>query len=208
VHRLYCMNEPAHFSEWQHRISVADDQEAFLMLYRYFKKRLEKFAYSICHSKEDAEDIVEDVFVRIWSRRKTLDQILNLKLYLYIATRNFSLNYLKANNRNVHFDPDSLKMEVEDFAPDPQQRMVDKELVTRVNYAVSNLPSRCKAIYKLVKEDGLKHKEVAEILQVSPKTVENQIAIAVRKIAATIGHQLNIKVQASSDQPPLPDEKF
>ena len=97
-------------------------------------------------------------------------------------------------------------MEVEDFAPDPQQRMVDKELIARVNHAVSNLPSRCKAIYKLVKEDGLKHKEVAEILQVSPKTVENQIAIAVKKIASAIGHQLHTRIQDPVDLPRFPDK--
>jgi RNA polymerase sigma-70 factor (ECF subfamily) len=195
------MNESAHFSEWQHRISVADDQEAFLMLYRYFKHRLEKFAYSICHSREDSQDIVEDVFVRIWSRRKTLDQILNLKLYLYIATRNFSLNYLKANNRNAHIDIEALKTDIEDITPNPQQKVLDKELLARINNTVNSLPPRCKAIYKLVKEDGLRHKEVAELLQVSRKTVENQIAIAIKRIAVAIGRLQNINCQGGSDAP-------
>lgn len=180
------MNDSAHFSEWQHRIAVADDQEAFLLLYKYFKKRLEKFAYSICHSKEDAEEIVEDVFVRIWIRRTTLDQILNLKVYLYIATRNFCLNFLKSKSRNSYLDPDNLKTELEDITPNPQQQLLNKEIVEVLNKSVAMLPPKCKAIYKLIKEDGLKHKEVAEILHLSPKTIENQLTIAIKKIVNSI----------------------
>ncbi len=183
------MNESAFFADWQHRIAVHNDEDAFLSLYKHFRHKLEKFAYSICHSKEDSEDIVEDVFVRIWTRRKSLDQVYNLKLYLYIATRNFSLNYSKYNIRNAHLDVDSLKIEITDITPDPHQQLIDHELADNINKVVAELPPKCKAIYKLVKEDGLKHKEVAEILHLSPKTVENQLAIAIKRISTVIGRK-------------------
>lgn len=181
------MNEAAQFSQWQHRIAVSDDEDAFLHLYKYFKPRLEKFAYSICHSKEDAEEIVEDVFIRIWMKRKTLDQVQNLKLYLYVATRNFSLNYLRVNQRNAHLVIDDLKIDLQDIAPDPEQLLVNAALVAKINYVISELPNRCKVIFKLVKEDGFKQREVAELLHLSPKTVENQLAIAIKRLAQAIG---------------------
>jgi RNA polymerase sigma-70 factor (ECF subfamily) len=132
---------------------------------------------------------VEDVFLKIWSRRKTLDQVTNLKLYLYIATRNFSINYCKLNKRNEHFDPYNLKIELKDIAPDPHQQLLNAELAKLINETVNNLPPNCKVIYKLVKEDGLRHKEVAEILHLSSKTVENQLAIAVKRMALAIGRE-------------------
>ncbi|MCU0389420.1 MAG: RNA polymerase sigma-70 factor [Chitinophagaceae bacterium] len=181
------MNESALFADWQHRIAVDDDAQAFLELYRYFRQRLVKFAYSICHVKEDAEDIVEDVFVRIWVRRKSLDQVLNLKLYLYVATRNFSLNNIKLKERTAHLDLDNLKIEISDIHSDPHQHMIDLELAEKIHNTINELPPKCKAIYKLIKEDGLRYKEVAEILHLSPKTVENQLAIAIKRIAVSIG---------------------
>jgi RNA polymerase sigma-70 factor (family 1) len=183
------MNDSAHFSDWQHRIAVADDEDAFLHLYRYFKQRLEKFAYSICHSREDAEDIVEDVFVRIWTKRRTLDQVHNLKLYLYVATRNFSLNYCRVRQRNAHLDIEDLKIEFLDISIDPQQQMVDAEQVRLLNETVQHLPNKCKIIFKLVKEDGLKQKEVAELLHLTPKTIENQLAIAIKRLALALGRK-------------------
>jgi RNA polymerase sigma-70 factor (family 1) len=180
------MNESVNIADWQHRIAVANDQEAFLRLYRFYKVKLEKFALSICHSKEDAEEIVEDVFVRLWTKSKTIDQIQNLKLYLYIATRNFSLNYCRTKQRNAHLQLDDLKIDVEDILQDPYQKMVSSEGIKAINEAVQALPPKCKIIFKLVKEDGLKQKEVAEILHISVKTVENQLAIAVRKLAMSL----------------------
>lgn len=181
------MNESALYADWQHRISVHNDEQAFISLYRHFRHKLEKFACSICHSKEDAEDIVEDVFVRVWLRRRSLDQVLNLRLYLYIATRNFSLNYNKINIRNAHLDLENLKIEVSDIAADPHRQLTDQELLSAINRVVQDLPPKCKAIYKLVKEDGLRHREVAEILHLSPKTIENQLAIAIKRIGTAIG---------------------
>jgi len=183
------MNEAAQYAQWQHRIAVSEDEGAFLHLYRYFKPRLEKFAFSICHSKEDAEEIVEDVFVRVWMKRKTLDHVQNLKLYLYVATRNFSLNYLRVNQRNAHLVIDDLSVELQDITPDPEQLMLNAALIAKINYVIGELPNRCKVIFKLVKEDGLKQREVAEILHLSPKTIENQLAIAIKRLAQAIGRK-------------------
>ena len=180
------MIEPAEFAVLQHRLAVEDDQVAFIKLYRHFQPLLKKFAYSICKNREDAEEIVEDVFIRVWMKRRTLDQVTNLKLYLYIATRNFSLNYCRNRQMPDQLNIDELKIEIQSLLPNPQQHVLSLEACRQIAAAVEELPHRCKVVFKLVKEDGLKQKDVAELLHISLKTVENQLAIAVKRIALAI----------------------
>lgn len=181
------MIDPAQFAILQHRLAVFDDQQAFIKLFRHFQPALKKFAYSICQNREDAEEIVEDVFIRIWMKRRTLDQVQNLKLYLYLATRNFSLNYCRNKHNTTQLNIDEMKIEFQSLLPDPQQQMLSMEIQEQIAKAIEELPHKCKVIFKLVKEDGLKQKDVAELLHLSLKTVENQLAIAVKRIAIAIG---------------------
>jgi RNA polymerase sigma-70 factor (ECF subfamily) len=180
------MYEDLHISELQHRIAAFEDPLAFKELFRRFQPALKKFAYSISHSAEEAEEAVDDVFIRVWMKRKTLDHIHNLKLYLYIAARNFSINQLKSHRQFQPLQIEQLRTEIESIAANPQQLMMSRELESRLLEAVNGLPPQCKTIFKLVKEDGLKQKEVAELLHLQPKTVENQVAIALKKIAVVL----------------------
>ncbi len=180
------MYEHLHISELQHKIAAFEDQQAYKELFVRLQPRLLQFALSICHSREAAEEVVSDVFVRVWLKRKTLDHIQNLKLYLYIATRNVSLNYLRIEKKHQTLQMDDLQVEVEAFNANPQQLLINAELRKQLAKVVAELPTQCKIIFKLVKEDGLKQKEVAELLHIQPKTVENQLAIAVRKIGQAL----------------------
>lgn len=180
------MYEHLHISELQHKIAAFEDQLAYKELFVRLQPRLVQFALSICHNREAAEEVVGDVFMRVWLKRKTLDHIQNLKLYLYIATRNVSLNYLRIEKKHQTLQIEELKVELESLQANPQQLMMTSQLRQQLAEAVEQLPTQCKIIFKLVKEDGLKHKEVAELLHIQPKTVENQLAIAVRKIGQAL----------------------
>ncbi|HSK13963.1 MAG TPA: sigma-70 family RNA polymerase sigma factor, partial [Phnomibacter sp.] len=125
-----------------------------------------------------------------WTRRKALDQVQNLKLYLYVATRNFSLNYCRDRQKHAHLDLDQMKIDLKELSIDPETRILDMEQLRLMNDAVQQLPNRCKVIFKLVKEDGLKQKEVAELLHLAPKTIENQLAIAIKRLAQAIGREM------------------
>lgn len=167
----------------QHRMSVDDDQQAFIAIVHHFQQPLRKFAMAICHSREDAEEIVEDVFVRIWLKRKSIDQINNLRLYLFLATRNNALNYLRAKKGITQLNIDDMGSYLEGGYPNPEQALETAETARRFAEAIEALPKRCRIIFKLLKEEGLKQKEVAEILDLSVKTVENQMAIAIKRLA-------------------------
>ena len=180
------MYEHLHLSELQHKIAAFEDQQAYKELFMRLQPKLVQFAKTICLQKEAAEEVVSDVFVRVWQKRKTLDHIQNLKLYLYIATRNVSLNYLRVERKHQTLQMDELQVEIAAFNASPAQLMMTAELQQQIARAVEELPTQCKIIFKLVKEDGLKQKEVAELLHLQPKTVENQLAIAVRKIGVAL----------------------
>lgn len=175
-----------HLPELQHAIATNDDQAAYAELFARFSPALQRFTLAIVHRNEEAEEIVSDVFIRIWEKRKTLDHIQNLRMYLYVSARNFAVNKLRSKNHRLSLQVEELSVDLPCFSDDPHEQAVMAEIRRELYRAVNDLPGRCKMIFKLVKEDGLQQKEVAELLQLSPKTVENQLAIALRKLAETI----------------------
>lgn len=166
---------------------AAGDQQAFKQVYACFYKRLYHFALAIVKTREVAEEIAEDVFVKIWQNRAQAGAIKNIRVYLYTATKNRSLNYLSQKARAAVTEPfDYINIEIDDTALSPEQVMITAEMFKRIQQAVDALPPRCKMIFKLVREDGLKYKEVAEILNISVNTIDAQMAIAVKKISASL----------------------
>lgn len=166
---------------------AAGDQQAFRQLYHSYFKRLFHFAYSLVKTKENAEEIVEDVFIKLWSQRNTIREIQHLKVYLYTATRNTALNYLakKARESMVQsFDHIDILLAPTDHSP--EQLFITAEMQRNIKAVVESLPPRCKMIFKLIREDGLKYKEVAEILNITVNTIDAQMAIAVKRIAEAI----------------------
>jgi RNA polymerase sigma-70 factor (ECF subfamily) len=170
----------------QQRIALESDQQAYRTLYLHFQPWLYQFAYSFIKSHELAEEIVSDVFIRIWQKRGQLQEVENLRLYLYVSTKNYALNYLQKMRRSRVFNIDDLSVEITSIQASPEQLLITKEMHDRVTLAVNQLPLRCKVIFKLVKEDGLRYREVAELLGISVKTVEAQITLAVKKLGNTI----------------------
>ncbi len=188
--RLLDMNKNLQIDDLVARIASDDDAIAYKQLFQSYHGRLFQFAYSITHSKETAEEIVSDVFLKIWMKRKSLIKIQNKHLYLYICTKNLAINRLIKDKRNRVFSLDECLVELRSIYFDPEQLMITAEMVRRVQHAINELPPKCRMIFKLVKEDGLKYKEVAELLGLSSKTVENQMTIALRKMDQSIGFDI------------------
>jgi RNA polymerase sigma-70 factor (family 1) len=166
---------------------ASGDQAAFQQIYTGFYKRLYQFALAIVKTRETAEEIVEDVFVRIWQKRQDISSIRNLRVYLYTATKNASLNYLSRKARASVTEPfDHIHVELSETALNPEQILITTEIHQKILRTVEALPPRCKMIFKLVREDGLQYKEIAEILNISVNTIDAQMAIAVKRITLAI----------------------
>ena len=178
-------------SEIVERIAVKDDLAAYKQLFIHYHSRLTQFSYSILDNKETAEEVVSDVFLKIWNNRQSLLRIQNFHLYLYVCTKNQSLNSLRRQNSNKTFSLDDCNTELTSFYFDPEQLMITLEMYKRLDELIRNLPPKCRLIFKLIREDGLTYKEVSQLLQLSVKTIENQMTIALKKIGQSI--QFDIK---------------
>lgn len=172
------------------KIAGQDDTKAYEQLFRLYYERLRQFAFSFTRSKESAEEVVSDVFMKLWVKRKSLLKIHNKHLYFYICTKNLSLNRIAKEKKNNSFSLDECEVEVKSIYHDPEQLLITAEMVKRIQDAINQLPPKCKLIFKMIKDDGFKYKEVAELLGISLKTVENQMTIALRKIDKSIHFDL------------------
>jgi RNA polymerase sigma-70 factor (family 1) len=173
----------------QQQIAAHSDQSAYKELYLIFYKPLLQFGYSFVRSQESAEEIVSDVFLNLWKKRAGLAEIQNLKLYLFVSTKNAALNYLRSQKKPL-LQVEQYQVQLQSIYFDPEKLMITAEMVNRVHAAVRKLPPRCQLIFKLIKEDGLKYREVAELLNLSIKTVENQLATATRRVGEAISFDL------------------
>lgn len=154
-------------------------------LYKLLCSRLIHFSAAIIGSFHQAEEIVSDVFVLIWQKREQLQEIRNPLVYIYVCTKNHSLNALP-KNKGSHLSFDALDKDALAIIPDVEERLASKELAQIIEHAISELPGRCQMIFRLVKMDGFSYKDVAELLGISPKTVDAQLAIAIKKLGLTI----------------------
>jgi len=179
------MNNSEDFSLLGERIAN-DDQLAYRQLFIQFYNRLSRFVMGFTKSKELTEEIVSDVFINVWRRRKNIQEIMNLKLYLYVSAKNITFNYLKKLHRENLADLESVKIEPEDPFADPGAAMITHEMNVKLKAAIKELPPRCKLIFTLIKEDGLTYKQTATLLGISESTVENQLSIALKKIGTSI----------------------
>lgn len=170
----------------QQAIACFDDVQAYKQLFLLFYPSLLSFAVSIVRSKELSEEIVSDVFIKIWEKRHQLDKVENLSYYLFTAVKNKCLNGLKDQKNKESLEINDLAIEFKSFYYDPEQRLISEEIINHIQKAIQELPPRCRLIFKLVKEEGLRYKEVAELLQLSVKTVENQMSLAFKKIGTAI----------------------
>ena len=179
------MNKSDDFSHLGERIAN-DDQLAYRQLFIQFYNKLSRFVMGFTKSKELTEEIVSDVFINVWRRRKNIQEIMNLKLYLYVSAKNITFNYLKKLHRENLADLDSVEIEPEDPFSDPGAAMITHEMNLKLKAAINELPPRCKLIFTLIKEDGLTYKQTATLLSISESTVENQLSIALKKIGSSI----------------------
>lgn len=169
------------------RISTQNDEFAFSSLYRTFFPGLLSFATSIVKSRALAEEAVEDVFVKVWEHRKMLPAIRNMAQYLYVATKHTSFNYLRSK-KNIVFEEigDAFAFSISD----PGLNSLHKENLQIILSAINALPPRCRLVFRLVRDEAMRHSEVAQLLEISEKTVSAQISYALTRIAETLQQTL------------------
>ena len=192
--------EISDLSTIQKRLAL-NDESALIGLYQTCYKKLLHFSKSIVRTNELAEEVVEDVFIKLWCRRNSISDIQNLNVYLYTAVKNTSLNILSQKAKQLVAAPfDFLDIEIEDDLLSPDNMMITEEMMRKMREAIDTLPPRCKMIFKLIREDGLTYKEVAEILNISVNTIDAQMAIAVKKLCLALQLRKPFKLSHASEK--------
>lgn len=171
------MNDKVKYLVYQ--VSDNDDQLAFSELYRHYVPGLISFACSIVKDRQAAEDIVLDVFLKLWENRNALKAIAQLNKYIYVATRHACISALRKKNKLYYneFDQDDLYT-----FHTPESGLISKQNIEEINKAIQSLPSKCRLIFRLIKEEKFKHHEVADLLGISVKTIEAQMTIANKRL--------------------------
>lgn len=168
------------------RVADAGDQLAFKELFTLFFERLLSYASAITKDQQVSQEHVEDVFVRLWVNRSMLRSVNNLSFYLYTSVKNASINYLN-RNKQARF---SLKatMNEEEYRTEysPENIFVEKELFRSLDCAIESLPPKCRLVFRLVKEERMSYKQIAALLDISLKTIENHMNVAIKKILKTV----------------------
>lgn len=167
------------------RLVGGDAEKALEELHHRYYGPLLGFVDAMINCREVAEEIVNDVFIIIWKRRQKLQAIHNPEVYLFVCAKNEALKYLQTKRiifTGLEELPDvSLSLE-----RNPEEMLISAEALLHINKAIEELPPKCRMIFRLVKQNNLKYREVAEVLDLSEKTVENQLVIALKKISSTL----------------------
>ncbi|NQY67199.1 MAG: RNA polymerase sigma-70 factor [Flavobacteriales bacterium] len=157
-------------------------------LFLKYHSELCNTANKIVWDRSNAEDIVQDVFFKLYKIKEDIDWSSSLRAYLHKATMNGAINWLEKNRRLV---PISNEVE-EPSINDVEQKIETKELQDLVDIAIKNLPPKCRAIFILSRTEGLKYKQIAEQLDISVKTVENQMGIAIKKLKTQLESYITV----------------
>lgn len=164
------------------------DKNAFNTLFRMRYSSFVSFAKGYVADIQTAEEIVPDTFVWIWLHREDLSAVVIPDVYLFVMVKNRCLNALRASSRYESLDECSSPLETKH--DNPLQRMEYKELACRLNSLINNLPNQQKQIFLMMKENGLTAKQAAQILDLSPRTVETHLYKAVKKLEEEITRYL------------------
>ena len=155
------------------------DEAAFEQVFKTHFKRLHAYAYTILRDEVEAEEMVQQVFFKLWERNENLSLSGSVSSYLYRAVHNESLNYIKhqkvRSNHQLHVAY-SMKNEVEH----PAKKVMASDLEKKIHTALNELPEQCRTIFQMSRFDELKYREIADKLGISVKTVENQMGKALK----------------------------
>lgn len=169
-------------------ISLENSQYSLKQLYELYSGQVYRYVGLYVHDMDAVDEIVSDVFMALWNNRRALQQITNFKGYIYRVAKFKSVDYIrKDKSRMTLWNDDMLEL----FAgtdTSPEDDCISDETVRELNSAIEALPPKCRMAFKLVREDKMKYKDAAELMDVSVKTLESHIRIAMKRIFSVLGH--------------------
>ncbi len=168
------------------------DLKAFEMIFRRYYKALVRYANTIVKDMDEAEDIVQQVFINLWEKAGVMEVQVSLRSVLYRSVHNAALNRLKKQVVHSGYVKEMMGQEMA-----VAEITYHKELQQQISEALDQLPEQCARIFKMSRFDNLKYKEIAEALNLSVKTVENQMGKALKIMREELKHYLPVFILLS-----------
>ncbi|WP_238387203.1 RNA polymerase sigma factor [Sphingobacterium olei] len=162
------------------------DHKAFLEIYDRYKVLLQQHAYKKIGDAQDVQDVIQELFTELWDKRISLNITTGLSNYLFTAIRNRSLNLIYKRRKEMHY-LESLEEFINEgnYLIDLQIR--EREFTELIQKEIDALPTRMREVYKLSREEGLSHKQIAELLGTSETTVSKQITNVLKILRKKLG---------------------
>ncbi len=183
------MSNRNEIQNWILKISREDDQRSFRYLFDYYYPKLINYSRYLLESKSGADEVISNVFIGIWNNRSHMDKIEKFDSYVFRAIKNKCLSYLRDMHRLQFEELNIGDSKLIKSVRSPESDLINDELRDEILGALDNLPPRCRLVFELIKQDGFKYKEVAELLDVSVNTIENQMGKAMAKLRSKLKHQ-------------------
>ncbi len=164
-----------------------NNRVSFDLFYNLYYEQVFRFAYSLLKDKDACREVVTDVFFSIWQSRKHLKDVNNIETYLYIIVRNEANRYLSKRNNSSYIPIDELSVQIKDHTgSSPEDMLLNEEIEKLLTQVINELPEKCRIIFLMAREEGLKPKQIAEILSITESTVRVQMKLAIEKIVNSI----------------------
>lgn len=174
-----------------------DDQQALDKLFTIYFARLNDFAKKITGAEIISQDIVQEVFLKIWENRASI-KVVNIEAYIFRLVRNRCIDYLKhqkvENKRmeKIHVHSKFEELYRIDFIGNEPYMLIEKELQLQIEKTIQSLPERCREVFIHSRIYGLKNKEVAEKLNISIKNVERHLSRALQSFRENLSEEISI----------------
>jgi len=155
------------------------DKKSFEKLFSIYYEPLCNFAYLFVKDREVVEEAVSDVFINIWRKKESINIQLNIKSYLYKSTKNSIISYTRKRRLNV--------VSIDDYEDGkaietPETILIKSEKKDHFNQILKTMPKKAGLVFRMHKVDGMKYREIAEVLSISEKTVENHMGNSLRHL--------------------------
>jgi RNA polymerase sigma-70 factor (ECF subfamily) len=174
-------SQPAYYENELLKLVAEGDKNAFTQIYNNYRNKIYSIAIELTESSAIAEEIVQDVFLKIWVKRESLHEVEHFRAYLFTTTRNYVFTALKRIARK-----ESIEVNAMEGAPlyyhDTENRVLNNEYTRILQAAIDRLPEQQRQVYNLIKKEGLKREEAAAALHLSPETVKTHLAQAMRSV--------------------------
>ena len=163
-------------------------EQVFKRIFKSFYGKMLYYAMEFVPDKEVAKEIVQDAFLTLWEKKKTLSENTNIPSYLYVIIRNQCLNHLKRIKVESRFHNYSVEMARQNelnlaaLEDEVSEKLIVSELEERVAEIIESLPDQCRRVFKMSRHEGLTYKQIADKLNISVKAVEGNISRALRQL--------------------------